>query len=95
MLGSLNPRWRPQSEGFPHRKILYKRTDTIYASFNYKLHYIKERILSIENTVEEINAFVEENGKLKFFSEIKHPGNMRHSEKTKIILIEEFQLKCR
>ena len=46
----------------------------------------KKIILGIENTVEEINAFVKENGKfdfLKFFPEIKHPGNMRHSEKTK------------
>ena len=76
-------------------KELRNRTGTTVASIANRMLEIEERILSIENTVEEINAFVEENGKLKFFSEIKHPGNMRHSEKTKIILIEEFQLKCR
>jgi hypothetical protein len=71
---------KSQRETNPEIENLGKRSGVIDASITNR---IQERILGIENTIENIGTAVKENAKSKKAPNPKHPGNPGHNEKTK------------
>ena len=61
---------------------LEKRTGTSDASITNRIQETEERILSVDDIIEEIDMPVKENVKSKKIPYTKHPGNLRYHEKT-------------
>ena len=64
-------------------KNLGKWTGTTDINTTNRIQEMEERILRIEDTIEEMDTAVKGNAKSKKIPDIKYPGNLRHYEKTK------------
>jgi len=76
---------KTQTEMMLEMGNLGKRTGTTDISITNRIQEMGETISGIEDTIEEIDVSVKENAKSKKFMTQKHPGNLGHYEKTKLI----------